>query len=466
VIWDAHDHQSSVVELRERFFVDESETDQALAERAAFTSTKRRSRCELIGPQNPRMEEQRPGKIGHGLPMFDVFAVRVKVRCLSTRIYLDHNATTPLADDVRTAMTSVLAGPFGNPSSLHAEGRAARQLVEAARDAVAALVGAAREEIVFTSGGTEGDNLAVRGLAEAARAADPRRVEVVTSALEHPAVTAAAAALGERGFVVKHVHVDSAGAIDGDDFQRLVGERTALVTLQLANHELGTVNPIAELGARARACGALVHTDAVQALGKLAIDVRTLGVDAATLSAHKIYGPKGAGALYLAGGRALPALLVGGHQERERRPGTENVAGVVGFAAAARLAAANLAEWSAHTARLRDRLEAGALALGARRNGGGPRVPNTANLAFAGVDGELVMANLDLAGVAVSTGAACSSGSLEPSPVLLGLGQPPTVAREAVRFSLGWQNMSAEVDRVLELLPEILARIRRATTRA
>jgi cysteine desulfurase len=349
-----------------------------------------------------------------------------------SRIYLDHNATTPLCSAARAAMMRVLDGEFGNPSSIHAEGRRARQVVEAARDQVAALVGGAAEEIVFTSGGTEADHLAMRLLGP----------EVVTSPLEHPAV------LGAAGSA--RVRVDEEGNIDPAS----IPEGRPL-SIQLANHEIGNIFPIADYKK-----SALFHCDAVQAAGKIAIDVRALGVDLLSISAHKIGGPKGVGALWVRRGVDLPPLHRGGHQERERRPGTENVAGIVGFGAAAE-EARRLGHVD-EVRRLRDRLESGALALGARRNGSAVRVGNTTNLAWEGVPGELLVAALDLEGVAVSTGAACTSGSVQPSPVLRALGQPAARAKEGVRFSLGPGNTVEEVDRVLLLLPALIARIRSA----
>jgi cysteine desulfurase len=382
---------------------------------------------------------------------------RVKAMRDVKRIYFDHNATAPLVASVRAAMADA-DERFGNPSSIHAEGRRARDAIEQARAQVARLVGADSDELVFTSGGTEGDHLAVRGLAEAARAADPRRTRVVTSPLEHPAVLGAVEGLRARGFSVSFARVDPEGGI----VELPLGDDVALVTLALANHELGNVYPIAELTKRARAAGALVHTDAVQAAGKLACDVRALGVDAATISAHKLGGPKGVGAVFVARGRTLAPLYAGGHQERERRPGTENVSGIVGFGAATRHALEGADDRRAHVTALRDRLEAGALALGARRNGGAARVGNTANLAWEGVEGELLVESLDLEGVACSTGAACTSGSIEPSPVLLACHQSRALARSAVRFSLGPSNTEEEVERVLVLLPELIRRVRGA----
>jgi cysteine desulfurase len=394
--------------------------------------------------------------------MFRVEASPVKVKEAMRRIYLDHNATTRLHPDARAEMAPFLDEEFGNPSSIHAAGRAARDAVERARERVARLIGAGRDEIVLTSGGTEGNNLAIRGAAEAARSLDEGRVRVLVSPVEHPSALGAAEALRARGFAVEQLRVDGAGRVDPGELERRLLSDVALVSVQLANHETGVVQPIAALADLAHARGAWFHSDVVQAAGKVALDVRALGVDAATLSAHKLYGPKGAGAIYVRGGRALAPLALGGHQERERRPGTENVAGVVGFGAACELERAHGAEWSAHVARLRDRLEAGLLALGARTNGGEPRVANTANVAFAGADGESIVINLDLAGVQVSMGAACTSGSVEPSPVLLALGQPREQAREAVRFSLGRENTEEEIDAVLAMLPAIVARVRAA----
>jgi cysteine desulfurase len=368
------------------------------------------------------------------------------------RIYFDHNATTPLCSAARDALSAWLDEP-GNPSSLHAEGRRAREAVEQARDCVAQLVGARREEIVFTSGGTEADNLAVWALAQLGRATAARRTRVVLSPIEHPAVDEAAAALAALGFARVYGRVDGDGRLDLDALAALVDDETALVAVQLANHEIGTLQEVAAIARLARAAGAWVHCDAVQAAGKIPVDARALGVDTLAISAHKIGGPKGAGALFVRDGVDLASPLRGGGQERGRRPGTENVLGILGLGAAASACA------PLSTA-LRDRFEAGAVALGARVHGGGaPRVPNTVNVAFAGVDGELLMEALDLEGVAVSTGAACSSGKLEPSPVIRAIGGH---AGEAVRFSFGPGNTVAEIDGVLALLPSLLERIRRA----
>src|SRR5581483_9104879 len=297
-------------------------------------------------PRRPVPAERFPSEV-RGPPRSRPWTIHVSERgrrCQGKgamrRIYLDHNATTRVHPDARAAMQPFLDEEFGNPSSIHAAGRAARDAVERARDELAALIAATRDEVVFTSGGTEGNNLAIRGAAESARAGEggARRAHVLVSPVEHPSALGAAEALAARGFAVERLIVDEAGRIDRDHFARRLGDDVALVSVQLANHETGVVQPIAELAAAARACGAWFHTDAVQALGKLPIDVRALGVDAATFSSHKLYGPKGAGAIFLRGGRSLAPFTVGGHQERERRPGTENVPGVVGFGAAARVA--------------------------------------------------------------------------------------------------------------------------------
>lgn len=370
-----------------------------------------------------------------------------------SRIYFDHNATAPLHPLSLAGMLEEI-GRVGNPSSLHEEGRRARQSIERARDRVAQRVGGRARELVFTSGGTEANQLGIRGLALRARAKEAERTCLVLSPLEHPSVIGAAAALQPEGFTTRTARVDGDGRVDLDHLATLITSTTAVVAVQLANHELGTIQDLGAVTQLARAAGAAVHCDAVQALGKLEIDVHALASDTVALSAHKIGGPAGVGALWLQEGVELPPLWQGGHQERERRPGTENLLGIVGFGAAA--AAFELASPA-----LRERFEAGVLALGGRVHGGrAPRLPNTANVAFEGVEGELLMQALDLAGVAVSTGAACSSGSIEPSPVVraLGSGDP----REAVRFSFGRDNREEEVDEVLALLPALLTRIREA----
>jgi len=396
-------------------------------------------------------------------------------------IYLDHNATTPVRPEVADAMAAALRALPGNPSSTHGPGRAARAAVEDARADVARLVGATSEEIVFTSGGTEGNELAIRGLLRGALAArrgrgedlsDPLaprsgegRPHAVTSRLEHPSVLAALAA---EDADVSFVAVDPDGRIDADALRAALRPDTVLVTLALANHEIGNVYDVAALAGVAHEAGALFHTDAVQAAGKIDVDVAALGVDALTLSAHKLHGPKGVGAVYLRRGAPFVPLAGGGHQERERRAGTENVGGIVGLAVAARLAAAERTEAAAHVARLRDRLEARLLAVrDARRHGdGAQRLPGTLNVGFAGAPGQFVAAALDLEGISVSTGAACTSGSLAPSEVLLALGRSRADAGCAIRLGIGAGNTEAEIDRAADMVESIVARIRTPATRS
>lgn len=374
------------------------------------------------------------------------------------RIYLDHNATAPLLDVARAAMIEA-AALVGNPSSIHGEGRAARARLEAARRGIAALVGAGdATDVVLTSGGTEADLLGVWGLGRAAAAAGaPARALVV--ATEHPAVHGAAAALAAHGFAVDRIAVDRDGRVDLDDLGRALGPGAAVVAVAAVNHETGVIADVAAVAAAARAAGARVHLDAVQAAGRLALAPLAALVDTLALSAHKLGGPAGVGALWIRPGVELAPLVTGGHQERGRRPGTENLIGAAGFAAAA--AAVDLAAVPALD-RLARHLEAGLRAVpGARVHGAGaPRVATTVNVGFAGALGEAVVMSLDLEGIAASTGAACTSGSVRPSPVLLAMGLAPAPAREAVRFSLGPATTAAEIERVLALVPAIVARVR------
>jgi cysteine desulfurase len=378
-------------------------------------------------------------------------------------VYLDHNATSPLRPGVGEALARAHAELPGNPSSVHAAGRQARDAIERSRARVAAFVGALREEIVFTSGGTEGDNLAIRGLARVA--AGRGRRHLITSPLEHPAVAGAVTALAEEGFEVTRLPVSPRGELAPGALEAALRDDTGLVTLALANHELGNVYPVAALAAAAHARGALFHTDAVQAAGKLVVNLPALDVDAATLSAHKLGGPKAVGAVFVRRGLDLPPLLAGGHQEHERRPGTENVAGIIGFGVACQLAAETLEIEAQRLRRLRRRLESavleipGARVVGAESNA---RLPGTTLVGFAGAPGQLVAIGLDLEGICVSTGAACTSGSLEPSPVLLALGVGPEAAGEGVRISLGWSTTDADVEAVAAALPGIVARVRAA----
>ena len=376
-------------------------------------------------------------------------------------VYFDHNATTPLAPEALAAMSRALGEDFGNPSSVHQYGQRAKGLLDDARTAVADLIGADASEIVFTGSGTEGDNLAIRGAAESLEAAGRRHL--VTSAFEHEAVLNTVKALGKRGWRVTFVPVDASGIVDPDALARVVTDDTALVSVMYANNEIGTVQPVRALSGIAHARGALFHTDAVQAAGKIPVSVRDLEVDLLSISAHKINGPKGVGALWVKRGVRLVPTMTGGKHERNRRAGTENVAGIVGFGAAAAEARRKLAADGARLAALRDKLEQGILSRidGADVNGAlTPRVPNTTNISFDGVEAESLLIALDLEGFAVSTGSACSSGTLEPSHVLRAMGLPSQRAQNSIRFSLGQGNDESQVDALLAKLPGIVEKLR------
>ncbi|MCY1068329.1 cysteine desulfurase family protein [Nannocystis sp. RBIL2] len=383
--------------------------------------------------------------------------------------YLDHNATTPLDPRVRDAVIAALADPLlqGNPASVHSTGQRARAAVEQARRAVARALGAEALEVTFTSGGTEADNLALIGAARALRAAG-RPCGLLTSPLEHPAVLAAAGRLQREGHPLALVAVDAQGRIEADALRAALraNPETGVVSLAAANHVLGNTYDIPGLVRVVRevAPTVLVHCDAVQAFGKLNLDFHAWDLDLLSVSSHKIYGPKGVGALVHRRRLALDPLLLGGQQERGRRAGTESVANLAGFGLAAQLAAAELPARHAHVVALADRLRAGlanmsdATVHGDRER----RVGNTVSVGFEGCDGQLLAMNLDLAGIAVSYGAACSSGTPEPSPVLLALGLTPAAARSALRISLGAGNTEDDVDALLAALPEAIARVRGA----
>jgi cysteine desulfurase len=375
-------------------------------------------------------------------------------------IYLDHNATTPLDPLVRAEMEPWLGPAFGNPSSLHTAGLAARQAIDAARAQVARLIGAQPDEMVFTSGGTEANNLAILG---AVAAAPRRRPAVATSAIEHPAVLNPCRHLGERGGTVTVLPVDREGGLDAAAVWSAVPDGTLLVSVMAANNEIGTVQPVRELAGQAHARGVLVHTDAVQAVGRIPVDVDELGVDLLSLSGHKLQGPQGIGALYVRRGTRLSPLAFGGHQERGLRPGTENVAAIVGLGKACELAGERLPVDAPYVGGLRAAFEAGLLERVAdvRVNGAGaPRLPNTSNVSFAGVAGEALVAYLDLRGVAVSTGAACHRGGTGPSHVLTAMGRTPAEARSAVRFSFGRGNRQQEATEAVALVALAIARLR------
>ncbi len=368
---------------------------------------------------------------------------------MTPRIYLDHNATTPPAPEVVDAMTRALREQFGNASSIHGFGQRAKAAIDEARTEVARLIGAEPGDVVFTAGGTESDNMAIRGVIGAAATA---RRRLVVTAIEHEAVVNTAAALARAGCPVTTLPATAAGTVEPGTMDALADEDVALVSVMLANNETGVVQAVAEFSRRARARGALCHTDAVQAAGKIPIDVGALGVDLLSLAAHKFGGPKGVGALWLRRGVSLAPVITGGRQERNRRAGTENVPAIVGFGAAAALARRRLAADAARMADLRDRLEAGILSAVPRTivNGAGsPRVPNTTNIAFEGVEAESLLIGLDLEGIAVSTGSACSSGTLEPSHVLRAMGLPHGRVQSSIRFSLGASTTDEEIDRVI-----------------
>jgi cysteine desulfurase len=381
-----------------------------------------------------------------------------------SRIYLDHNATTPVAGACVDAMAAVLREDFGNPSSVHHFGQKAKSLIDDARASVARLLNADPSEVVFTGSGTEGDNLALRGAADVLE--QTGRKHLVTSGIEHEAVINTAKALARRGWEVTWVPVGTSGIVSPDAVREALTARTGIVSVMHANNEVGTIQPVAEIAALAKAAGAIMHVDAVQSAGKIPLDVKSLGADLVAISAHKIYGPKGVGALWIRRGVRLVAATTGGRHERGRRAGTENTAGIVGFGVAATLAREHREAEAVRLSALRDRLEAGILATveGTAVNGDPTmRVPNTTNISFDRVEAESLLIGLDLAGIAVSTGSACSSGTLEPSHVLKAMGLPPHRTQNSIRFSLGAANADAEVDRTLAVLPGIVAKLRSLT---
>jgi cysteine desulfurase len=381
------------------------------------------------------------------------------------RFYFDHNATTPVSPEVLETAVACLGQVYGNASSIHHVGQAAKQRLEMARRQIAAAIGCQPREIVFVSGGTEADNLALFGTARhALHHAEGASRHVVTTAIEHPAVLNACAQLAREGVAVTYVPVGADGIVDPDDIRRALRADTVLVSAMHANNELGTVQPVAEIAAIAREAGVYLHVDGVQALGKIPVDVDALGVDLYSVSGHKIYAPKGIGALYVRRGTRLGAILFGGHHERERRPGTENVPGAAAFGCAAALAEAHLETEARTTAELRDRLESAVLEriphTGVNGNRAA-RTPNTTNIYFDGLEGEALVIALDLRGFAVSSGAACSSGAVEPSHVLTAIGLGADRARASIRFSLGRANTAEQVDALVEAVAASVAHLRR-----
>ncbi len=376
------------------------------------------------------------------------------------RVYLDHTATTPVHPDVVVAMHQVLETAFGNPSSLHAFGREAKQYLEDARIKVANLIGALPEEIVFTSGGTEADNLAILGVAYAYQREGNH---IITSSIEHHAVLDTCEVLSQNGFEVTFLPVDKDGIVDPDDVRKAVRKETILITVMHANNEIGTVEPIEEIAVIARENGIIFHTDAVQTAGHIPVDVEELGVDLLSLSAHKFYGPKGVGALYVRKGIRLLPVLHGGGQERNRRAGTENIPGIVGLGKAAEIAAREVGSQCVSIQKLRDRLIKGVQErVPEVKLNGHPekRLPQNVHFSFAGMDGSSLLMNLDLHGIAASAGSACSSGALHPSHVLLAIGLPMELASASLRLTLGRANTEEDIDYCLEVLPEIVAQLR------
>ena len=385
---------------------------------------------------------------------------------LVQHFYFDHNATTPLAPEVLETMVSCLDQVYGNASSIHHFGQAAKQRLEAARRQLAAAIHAGPTEVAFTAGGTESDNMAVLGVVRAA-AGEARHI--ITTAIEHPAVLGPCAELERDGVEVTRLRVGASGVVSPDDLRRALRPQTVLVSVMHANNELGTIQPLAELARVTREAGVPLHADGVQALGKIPVDVEALGVDLYSITGHKLYAPKGVGALYVRKGTKLAPIAFGGHHERDRRPGTENVPGIAAFGAAADLAVRTLAAESERVGALRDRLETAVLdrisgtgVNGARWN----RTPNTSNLYFDGIDGEALVIALDLRGFAVSTGAACSSGALTPSHVLTAIGLTAERARASMRFSLGRSNTVEHVDALVEALEAAVAHLRRISVNA
>lgn len=378
----------------------------------------------------------------------------------SRSMYFDHNATTPLCAEARRAMLAVLDGPPGNPSSYHHLGRQARGVLQASRRALADIFGCSIGEVVFTSGGTEANNLALRGVAASLKS---HGRHIVISAVEHHSVLKTAEALGLEGCEITQLPVDAQGAVDPRQLERALRADTILVSVMAANNETGVVQPVRELGSVVRRHGSVFHIDAVQALGKINLADVFEFADLVTLASHKIYGPAGAGALLVRRGTALSPVLTGGHHEAGLRGGTENVAAIAGFAAAAKLAAAGVGEEAAGIARLRDRFEERVLAAipGVCINGGDAlRVPNTSNICFEGVESESVLLHLDLRGMCASAGSACTTGEPEPSHVLRAMGLSSMQAQGSLRFSFGRSTTAAEVDALAEALAGIIGQLR------
>ncbi|MCC6502233.1 MAG: cysteine desulfurase NifS [Deltaproteobacteria bacterium] len=376
------------------------------------------------------------------------------------RIYFDHNATTPVLDEVFDAMVPFLKDQWGNPSSIHWAGRGTRKAVEDARESVSALLNCTPIELIFTSSGTEGDNHAIKGLAYAQK---NKGNHIITTKVEHPAVLSTCKHLQKEGFEVTYLDVDKDGLISLDELKAAITPKTILISVMYANNETGVLFPIKEIGQIAKEKGVAFHTDAVQAAGKIKIDVADLNVDLMTISGHKLYAPKGVGALFIKRGTRLVPLVHGGHQERNRRGGTENVAGIVAMGKASGIAIRDMEKETEHLKTLKERLEKGMTERVPHiKINGHPdkRLPNTANISFEFVEGESLLLNLDMKGIAASSGSACTSGSLEPSHVLVSMGLTHELSHGSVRFSLGKSNTVQEIDYLLEIMPPIVERMR------
>ncbi len=376
------------------------------------------------------------------------------------RIYMDHSATTPVHPAVLEAMLPYFTKNFGNASSVHSFGRDAKNAIESAREKIADFIGAQPNEIIFTSGGTESDNFAIEGVAfENSKKGN----HIITSVIEHHAVLNTCKHLESHGFQVSYVSVDEHGIVDLDHLKSLIRDETILITIMHVNNEIGTIEPISEISAIAKENGIILHTDAVQSVGKIPVNVNDLGIDLMTMSAHKIYGPKGVGALYIRKGTKIEPLIRGGHHERNRRAGTENVPGIVGFGKAVEVASADMEQESRRMWELTERLKYGLqekIEYVYENSHPTRRVPNIVNLSFDYVEGESIILNLDIKGVAASTGSACTSGALDPSHVLTALGLCASTAQGAVRFSLGRDNTTEDVDYIIDIMPEIINKLR------
>ncbi len=383
---------------------------------------------------------------------------------MKPRIYLDNSATTRVDDIVLEAMIPCFRDTFGNASSVHIFGQEARTVVEDARRSVAELLGSDIREVVFTSGGTESDNAALWGIF---RSGYKPGNHVITTKIEHPAILATCKALEAAGAEVTYVPVDSSGRVNPDAIRQAIRDTTLLISVMHANNETGVIQPIEEISRIAHQNGILLHTDAVQSIGKIPVDVHSLDVDLLSMSGHKIHGPKGIGVLYIRKGTKLTPFMTGGSHERKRRAGTENVPAIAGIGTAARLARERLPDMQTRVAALRDRLESQALRriAGARLNGQPPRLPNISNLSFERLEGEAAVIALDLEGVAVSTGSACSSGSLEPSHVLMAMGLRPETVQGSLRFSLCYHNTEDEIDQAIRTLESVVQRLRKLSKR-